>query len=106
MEFNSEQIEKILKKKKNWVSVRKYKQKHPDKIVKIQNENYKKHKKERLTRNNKNYQKFKYYKNLVECIYFTLIKEKLEIIIPIKDLPEKIKEGWKIKSIDWSELMK
>ena len=106
MEFKAEEIEKILKKRKNWVAVKKYKKKHPEKIVEVQKENYKKHKDKRLMRNNKNYQKFKYYKNLVNSIYFTITKDKTEMIIPIKEIKEALKEGWRIKSIDCGELMK
>jgi len=85
MGLKAEEVENILKKRKNWVAVRKYKKRHPEKIVKIQNENYKKHKKERLIRNNLNYQKFKYYENFMNLIHFTLIKNKTEITIPTKN---------------------
>ncbi len=109
MEFNAEWIEKRLRSKKKSIINKKYLKTHPEIRKKHRMKNYRKYKDKRLKYakeyRKKNEDKFKNYYLPIKLLKFKLIKNNLEIEVKTRQLRNKLKDGWIIKSIDWSELI-
>lgn len=117
METNPGDLERLLKREKakliNRKATRRYRKRHPQKVKEILHKNYQKNKEDRRIYNKnykiKNKNKIKQYQKFhleaFKNIYFVLIKGDEQITTTWRIMLRKLKEGWKIKAVDWSKFI-